>query len=208
VIRVHRIPFSTNVERVALGCALKGVPVEWIDHDPGRRGELLRLSGQELTPVAEFGADVLVDSIAILRRLDREYPQPRLFPGDPTEWAVAELFVEWFNEVWKRPPNALASASPPTGAEAEALADGVRAWSRRFERMLSAREFLLGDRIGIADVCAYPFLRYARDDPSPGDGDPFHAVLRELLAGGSDPCLDRWIVRVESQPPTPPPWAP
>ena len=33
VLRVHRIPFSTNVERVALAAGHKGVPVTWVDHD-------------------------------------------------------------------------------------------------------------------------------------------------------------------------------
>ena len=33
-LRVYRIPFSTNVERVALALAHKGVAVEWVDVDP------------------------------------------------------------------------------------------------------------------------------------------------------------------------------
>ena len=36
-IRVHRIAFSTNVERVALAAAHKGVSVEWVDVDPADR---------------------------------------------------------------------------------------------------------------------------------------------------------------------------
>ena len=36
-MRVHRIPFSTNVERVALAAAHKGLAIEWVDHDPGDR---------------------------------------------------------------------------------------------------------------------------------------------------------------------------
>ena len=34
MIRVWRIPFSTNVERVALALGHKGLDVEWIEVDP------------------------------------------------------------------------------------------------------------------------------------------------------------------------------
>jgi hypothetical protein len=36
VIRCHRIPFSTNVERVALAAGHKTVTIEWIDGDDDR----------------------------------------------------------------------------------------------------------------------------------------------------------------------------
>jgi glutathione S-transferase len=34
-LRCYRIPFSTNVERVALAAGHKGVPIDWIDVDGG-----------------------------------------------------------------------------------------------------------------------------------------------------------------------------
>lgn len=200
MIRVHRIPFSTNVERVALGCGIKGVPVEWIDHDPGDRSALLELSGQELVPVAEFGAEVVADSTAILERLEADYPEPPLYPPDPGERALAEIFVEWFNEVWKGPPNAL-DVDPPPMAEASALLAGrISAWTERFDRGLSSGGFLLGADLGIADVCAYPFLRYAVRPPAPTDDEPFHSILHRHLAAGSHPHLDRWIDRIAALP--------
>ena len=36
-LRVYRIPFSTNVERVALAAGHKGLEVEWVDVDPHDR---------------------------------------------------------------------------------------------------------------------------------------------------------------------------
>ncbi len=50
-MRVYRIPFSTNVERVALALGHKGLEVEWADLDPADRTEVERLSGQSLVPV-------------------------------------------------------------------------------------------------------------------------------------------------------------
>jgi glutathione S-transferase len=48
VLLIYRIPFSTNVERVALALGHKGMEVEWINVDPHDREEVERISGQPL----------------------------------------------------------------------------------------------------------------------------------------------------------------
>jgi glutathione S-transferase len=197
-MRVHRIPFSTNVERVALGCGIKGVEVEWVDHDPTDRAAVVTLSGSPLVPVAEFGNEVVGDSVRILELLEQLVPDPPLWPSEPAERAAAETFVEWFNEVWKLPPNALDADVPP--ADAAELSARIRGWTERFERRLAAYPFLLGARLTIADVCAHPFLRYAVDAPDPDDRERFHAILHSELCPGHHPALDRWIERLARLP--------
>ena len=59
VLRVHRIPFSTNIERVALAAGHKGLELEWVDHDPGVRSGVRELSGQDLVPVLELDGEVV-----------------------------------------------------------------------------------------------------------------------------------------------------
>jgi glutathione S-transferase len=199
-LRVHRIPFSTNVERIALACGIKGVPVEWVDHDPADRSALVELSGQPLTPVAEFGTDVLHDSPLILERLDREHPDPPLYPRDGAARARAELFAEWFNEVWKLAPNALDANPAPTGAEARHHLARIQRHTTFFEALLSDADYLLGPELTLADVVAYPFLRYAIDEPDPADTDRFHAILHEQLSRGEHPALEAWVRRLAQLP--------
>jgi glutathione S-transferase len=192
------IPYSTNVERVALACGLKGIDVEWVRHQDVDRSVLRALSGQDLVPVAELGDEVVFDSVRILEWLERRRPEPPLYPADPADRAEAETFVEWFDEVWKRPPNALAADRPP--ADAAALRNRVAGWSTRFDAYLGRFPFLLGDVPTVADVCAYPFLRYAVDEPDPADDDRFHRILRDLLHPGQHPMLDAWVARISALP--------
>ena len=189
MLRVHRIPFSTNVHRVEIALGLKGVEFEFVDHDPADRSALRALSGQELVPVVEFGDEVLADSPAILRRIEELWPEPPLWPADPARRAEVDTFVDWFNLAWKAAPNRLADAGPD-----DALAAELAGSLDRFEALLTGRHFLLGDALGAADVFAWPFLRYAQGAP-PGDEEPFHDVLVEHLAGRG-PRLDAWIERV------------
>jgi glutathione S-transferase len=195
VIKVHRIPFSTNVERVAIAAGLKGVAIDWVDHDPGDRTAIRALSGQDLVPVAEWpDGRVLHDSPVILRELERLAGDPPLWPREPAARAAADVFAEWFNLVWKGPPNRIAD-----GAEQP----GDRAWlaaSRDvFEGLLAGRPFLLADAPTVADVLAYPFLRYGRGT-TPEDADPFHAVLAAHLDPSGHPRLDAWLDRCAELP--------
>lgn len=193
MLRLHRIPFSTNVERVELALAFKGIAYEAVDHDPADRSAIRALSGQELVPVVEDAGEVLADSPVILRWLERRHPDPPLWPRDPARAAEADVFVDWFNLVWKGPPNELAAGVADPARERELVA-ALSASRERFDGLLAGRDFLLGDELGVADAIAHPFLRYARGCP-PGDEDPFHRVLAERLAP-APPRLDAWIDRV------------
>jgi glutathione S-transferase len=197
-VRVLRIPFSTNVDRVALALGHKGLEVEWVDVDPADRSPVVAASGQELVPVliADDG-EVVTNSTRILRWLEARHPDPPLWPAEAAARAVADVFCEWFDEVWKGPPNRLAEAA---GAEGDA--DRMTAWLDRFEALLDGREHLLGDRFGVADALAFPFLVHGARPPAPEDTDPFHAVLATTmpLATGPYPRLQAWIERVDAAP--------
>jgi glutathione S-transferase len=193
-LRVHRIPWSTNVERVALAAGHKRLEVEWVDHDPGDRSAIRELSGQDLVPVAEIGGEVIVDSTRIIERLEELVPEPRLYPAEPSHRAGVEIFIEWFNEVWKGPPNALVEGPD------NALASRLAGWLDTFEALLSETDYLLGPVFTAGDVIAFPFLRYAagRD---PEDDEPFHRVLSEQMPlGPGSPRLRAWIERCDRRP--------
>jgi glutathione S-transferase len=189
-LRVHRIPFSTNVERVALAAGHKGIAVEWVDHDDGDRSAIRALSGQDFVPVAELDGQVITDSPVILRELERRVPDPPLWPAEPARRAEADVFVDWFNRVWKVAPNRMQ----------EGDAEELRGSLDRFEALLDGRDFLLGAGFGIADVIAFPFLKYAASI-APDDPDPFHHVLAEHLAlGDAHERLRGWIGRCDALP--------
>lgn len=210
-LRVYRIPFSTNVDRVAMAAAFKGLDVAWVDVDPGDRTPVREVSGQELVPVAVDPADgtVVADSPRILEWIEQRWPTPALWPADPGAAALADVFCRRFNDVWKGPPNRIAALVGPVGfaldrlspADRRAVDDDVarmRIWLGRFEERLLDRDHLGDDAFGICDVTAYPFLRYGRDAPAAGDDDPLHRVLHELggFDAASHPRLTAWCARV------------
>lgn len=198
MLRVHRIPYSTNVERVAIAAAHKGVPIAWVDHDPADRSAIRALSGQDLVPVLQTpDGEVLTDSPVILRWLERAHPDPPLWPADPALAARVDVVIEWFNGVWKGPPNRIAEEpAHPDGAHWRAQ---LHAWTDTFDGLLTGGAFLVGDALTAADVTVFPFLRLAASPPDPADEDPFHAVLRAHCAPGpAHVRLRDWLARMSA----------
>ena len=202
VLRVYRIPFSTNVERVSLALAHKGIEVEWEDVDPADRGPVERLSGQPLVPVLVHDDRVLADSTGILRYLEELRPDPPLFPRDEARRAELEVFLDWFNRVWKRPPNELEAERAKEHPDAERIDELGRELTgslELFESLLAGRDYLLGG-FSAADCAAFPFLKYGLIFDE-ADSDEFHLILREHLAlKGRYPRLEVWIRLVDARP--------
>ena len=81
-----------------------------------------------------------------------------------------------------------------------ALSDEIAATLPWFDALLDGRDFLLGDRLGVFDVVAFPFLKYGVITPSPDDPERFHTILHEHLpVAGRLPRLGAWIARVDAR---------
>ena len=201
-MRIWRIPYSTNVERVALALGHKGLTSEWVDVDPADRSEVERISGQPLVPVLELDGRVIADSTAIIEELERLHPSPPLYPVDPARRAEVEVFVDWFNRVWKGPPNQLEAElnkPDPDRETLDRLGTEIAAALDRFEALLQGRDYLFGE-FGVADCIAFPFLKYAvLHDPD--DDELFHRILVEhQRLDGRYPRLEAWVLRVDERP--------
>src|SRR4051812_48691278 len=201
-LTLYRAPFSTNVERVALTLALKGpddVRSVWIGYDD--RSEVERVSGQGLVPVLDYDGEILVESMDIVRELDHRHPEPPLYPAERE--AELSAFVEWFNSTWKGPPNEIETALGKEEVDQALVAElGAEMTPPldRFEAMLATSDYLFGNRLTAADICAFPFLKFATT-PDPQDDELFHLILRDRQRDGRHrPRLAAWIDRVNALP--------
>jgi glutathione S-transferase len=203
VIRLYGIPYSTNVERVSLALAHKALEVDYVEIDPDDRSAVRELSGQDRVPVLVDGGHVVADSTAILEYLEATHPDPPLYPRDEARRAEVHVFVDWFNRVWKRWPNAiereLVDRRPPKQERIAELAAELSGSRDVFEALLAGRDYLFGE-FSVADCAAFPFVKYGliwEED----DDQLFHRILVDhLRLDGTHPRLEAWIRRVDERP--------
>ena len=99
--RLWHLPTSHFSEKVRWALDLKRVP--HTRHLPRAVPHFLvapLLTGGETRtfPVLELGGEAIGDSTWIIERLEREYPEPPLYPADPAERRRALEIEDWFDE--------------------------------------------------------------------------------------------------------------
>ena len=202
-MRLYRLHRSTNVERVTLALAYKGVEVDSIWVEPDDREPVEQVSGQPLVPVIEEDGEIVFDSTAILRYLEQRYPEPPLYPRDEARRAEMDIYIDWFNRVWKRSPidlEAVLLRGQPDEDRVAALTEALATHLDFHEALLGGRDFLFGSEFSAADCAAFPFLKYAlgRD---PADEEQFHRILDDYQTTTGRPRLRAWIERIDARPP-------
>jgi glutathione S-transferase len=181
-----------------LALGVKGLSAEpiWISYED--RSPVESVSGQGLVPVLDYDGEIIIESMDIVRFLDERHPEPPLYPS-----GEVRPFVDWFNGTWKGPPNEIEAElekSVPDQAKVERLAGEMIDHLDRFEEMLAGGDYLIGNRLTAADLCAFPFLKFATLH-DPADSEPFHLILRDRQRDGRDrPRLAAWIARVDALP--------
>lgn len=196
---VHGFETSNNMKvRVALG--FKDIPYEFHAIDPADRTEIVRLSGQHLTPVLVHGDRVLFDSAAILRYLEANFrDRPPLFGSSRDEqWAIED--VELFARTTLAGPmmelvhHRVSGGAADASMQARCASAFAEAAATLIER-LAGREWLVGQRMSAADVTAaaviYRIRRSELFDPPTGV---------ETIGGWVDRVMafDRYLDRADA----------
>ena len=155
---IHGFATSNNIKvRVALG--YKDIPYTFKTIDPKNREEILRLSGQRLTPLLVHGDTVLFDSAAILRYLEANFHgRPPLFGTSLAEqWAIEDL--ELFARHTLATPmmevvHHRVSGGTVDDAMQERCAVAFAEAESTLSQKLSGREWLVGEKMSAADITA------------------------------------------------------
>ncbi len=203
MILLYGFPYSTNMERIQLSLGHKELDATYVPVPYDDRSLVREVSGQDLVPVIDHGGTIVYDSPAILEYLDEQFPALPLRPPGAGRRAEMSIFIDWFNRVWKVPPNAIEAElgnDEPDQAKIEGWQQEMRSYLAVFNNMLAGREYLMGD-FSVADCVAWPFLRYALIPPDEEDTYLFHAILvANMPLTDEHARLANWIRRVAGHP--------
>jgi glutathione S-transferase len=168
------------------------------------RPDLMPMTGgYRRTPVLQIGADIYCDTQAILRELERRFPEPTLFPAGfegvasaTAMWTDRTFFQSTVNLVFgsladKVPPDFIADREKLRGAKFDVAAmaaaipqmrDQFRAHVQWMEAQLGdGRSWMCGDKPGLCDINAYMNVWYLRAN-LPGEAERLLAEFTRTRA--------------------------
>ncbi|MCA8971790.1 MAG: glutathione S-transferase family protein [Planctomycetes bacterium] len=200
-LRLLTLPPSPHNTKVRLALELKG-----LDYEPHAfegfdgRDAIVEASGQPLTPVLIDGDRKVYDSFGIVRYLDANWPEPKLFPTTREGMREVEGWERFaLNGVGPVLGMILGQAIAGTDDKATiALADRLLQESAaRVEAALAGKQWLVGDTIGAADITVAPFLAPGVLDENHHDAGSFlRFVTDRYRLSPRFPMTRAWVTRV------------
>ena len=202
-MKLYVADYAPNPRRVRWIMAEKGIDdieIEKLDimtHQHRTHPRLLA-SGLAVLPVLELDDGTLLgESVAIGRYLESLYPEPNLFGRDPLEIAQVEMWVRRIEQNFATPAMlgtrlthpALKVLEPANAEAGDYFLKAATDFAAVLDRQLEGRDFIIADRLTMADIaaiCALDFARIIRFRP-----DREHANLgRWVKAMRERPAAD------------------
>lgn len=198
--KLYHLAASPNCMKARIALRYKGIDYEPIAVNPNDRSEVIRISGQPLTPVLVHGNTVLFDSGAILRYLDANFRDTKpLFSADGRAMREIERWEAWGRSTAMAPVGIVFSqffAETSDPAELRRASELAREAAGQIERQIGDGDWLVGDRMTAADVTAAPPLWYSMLEPRP-EMDPIAAFFaRHLQIGEGRDRTRAWVRKV------------
>jgi glutathione S-transferase len=199
-MKLYIADYAPNPRRVRWIMAEKGItdiavePLDIMSHQHKTHPSLLA-TGMPVLPVLELDdGTLLAESVAIGRYLESLYPAPNLFGRDPLEIARIEMWLRRIEQNFAtplmlgtrltHPALKVLEAANPDAADYFLKAAGN--FAAVLDRQLDGRDFIITDRLTIADIAAICALDFAR-------------IIR-FRPDREHPNLGRWVKAMRERP--------
>ncbi|MDU6102403.1 MAG: glutathione S-transferase family protein, partial [Acinetobacter sp.] len=98
-IILHQWEISPFCQKISRVLKFKGIPFDTVNYNGILGAKVPLLSKVGKVPVIDHNGQRIQDSTRIARYLDEAFPDtPRLYPEDPNQKALAELWEDWADE--------------------------------------------------------------------------------------------------------------
>ncbi|GJI97967.1 glutathione S-transferase [Duganella caerulea] len=178
-MRLYHHPASTSSRRVMLAALHMGTPLELTEVNlmsPEDRRRLVAINPNSKVPVLQDGDFILWESCAIMQYLaDRTLGQT-LYPDNIVVRADINRWLLWssqhfapalggivYENIWK----GLTGAGGPDAHELERYGRQVAQFGAVLEQHLAGREWLVGDKLSLADFAVASSLMYVEQAKLP-----------------------------------------
>jgi glutathione S-transferase len=144
-------------EKIRIVLAIKKLPYEIVDVRKDDRKSLIEYTGQRKVPSMDYNGECVIDSTVIAARLEKDQPQPSIYPDGAANKGLCLALEDWSDEVLIHANHAMRRADTP-----EARSKAEAQWDAHFntlDQIYSGKKFIF-DRLTIADAAIFSQLHY------------------------------------------------
>jgi glutathione S-transferase len=170
MLKLHYHPLSTFARRVRIALIEKNLPADLVEVDMVARAHrspaYLALNPYGRVPTLEEDAFVLYESTAILEYLEATHPQPPLVPADARGRALVSMHMKLCDLQLTRQTGMIIFPKrflPKERWDEKAMAQAKKEIEKHLEILesqLRGKEYLVGDRYTLVEVCYTPFVEF------------------------------------------------
>jgi glutathione S-transferase/RNA polymerase-associated protein len=196
MIKLYDDVFSPYARKVRIALYEKGVPFERIRalHGDCNRTDFLHVNPRAEVPALVDGEDAIYDSTIVCEYLEDRYPEPRLYPTEPTLRARCRLVEDLADTQLDAAAYAVSVVEFGRGeshpAMHEAAARDFRRLYGELEGLLGAQSYFCGD-FSLADIAVLPHVATAGFFGFPIEPDRHPGLLRWLGRMQQRPSVER-----------------
>jgi glutathione S-transferase len=193
-MKLYYNPLSPNVRRVRLAAAVLGIELEEkpLDFAKGehKSADYLALNPNGAVPTLVDGDFVLTESRAIMQYLASKKPESGLLPKDEAAradvtrwqfWDAAHFSPQLGTITFEKIIKSLMGIGEPDASKIQDALTNFRRFAAVLDKRLAGRQYVVGDRLTIADLTLGSSLMYAQQTDVP---------LNEF------PNLQAWFARI------------
>ena len=156
-VRLFQSQTSMFCEKIRIVLAIKKLPYEIVDVRKDDRKSLIEYTGQRKVPSMDYNGECVIDSTVIAARLEKDQPQPSIYPDGAANKGLCLALEDWSDEVLIHANHAMRRADTP-----EARSKAEAQWDAHFntlDQIYSGKKFIF-DRLTIADAAIFSQLHY------------------------------------------------
>jgi glutathione S-transferase len=170
MLKLHYHPLSTFARRIRIALIEKNIPADLVEVDMVARAHrgpaYLALNPYGRVPTLEEDGFVLYESTAILEYLEATHPQPPLVPADARGHALVSMHMKLCDLQLTRQTGMIIFPKrflPKERWDEKAMAQAKKEIEKHLEILesqLQGKEYLVGDRYTLVEVCYTPFVEF------------------------------------------------
>ena len=172
---------SMFCEKIRIVLTMKKVPYDTVDVRTDERKSLIEFSNQRKVPTMDFDGKCIQDSTDLAIYLEEKYPEPTIYPSDPSDKGLCMMLEDWADEDLCQTVHRIRRAE--NDEQRQAADKELAVHLKNLELLYTGKNYIF-DKMTLADISIFAQLHwiyYAIGSEIPPEYKNVHAFMARMM---------------------------